>query len=82
MGSFFGNTNCIKAPILKDVIETKVLKLDSSKAKNDLKWQPMHSFKQTLQNAAEFKIRSNSGELVRDISLDMINKCLEGINHA
>lgn len=60
-----------------NVIETKILKLDSTKAKEILEWQPVYSFETTMKMASEFKKRQNSNELVREVAMDMINKYIE-----
>ncbi len=59
---------------LKNVIETKILKLDSTKAKNVLGWQPKYSFEKTLRMAAEFKKRQFNGEKSRSIAIDFIER--------
>lgn len=59
------------------VIETKILKLDSTKAKQILSWYPRYSFETTMKMAAEFKKRQTSGEKVRSIALGMIDDYIE-----
>lgn len=58
---------------LKNVIETKILKIDSTKAKKILGWKPKYSFEDTLRMAAEFKKRQIKGESVRNIAMDFIS---------
>ena len=60
-----------------NVIETKILKLDSTKSKEILEWRPVYSFETTMKMASEFKKRQNSNELVREVAMDMINKYIE-----
>ena len=60
-----------------NVIETKILKLDSKKAKQILGWHPVYSFETTMKMAAAFKKRQNSGEPVRTVAMDMINNYIE-----
>lgn len=60
-----------------NVIETKILKLDSLKAKEVLNWYPVYNFETTMKMAAEFKKRQNRNENVREIALDMINDYIE-----
>jgi CDP-glucose 4,6-dehydratase len=59
------------------VKETQILKLDSTKAKKILGWYPKYSFYETICMTAEFTKRQFTGENVRDICLDMIDKFLE-----
>lgn len=60
-----------------NVIETKILKLDSTKAKKILRWYPVYSFETTMKMAAEFTKRQKNSESVRVVALDMINKYIE-----
>lgn len=57
----------------KSVIETDILKLDNSKAKEILHWKPVFSFIDTVRMAAEYEKRiKNQSE--REIVLDMIHR--------
>lgn len=60
-----------------NVIETKILKLDSTKAKQILNWHPVYDFETTMKMAAEFKKRQKNNEPVRIVALDMINNYIE-----
>ncbi len=70
----FENSEFIVSGEMKSVIETKILKLDSSKAKKVLGWSPKYTFEETIKMAADFQKRRNSGEPVRNIALDFINE--------
>lgn len=65
------------AETVTSVIETKILKLDSKKAKRVLEWAPVYSFETTMKMAAEFKKRQNQKESARSVALDMINNYIE-----
>lgn len=66
---------------LDNVIETKILKLDSTKAKKMLDWRPVYSFEDTVKMSAEFTKRQKSCESVRAIALDIINRYMEGVSN-
>lgn len=60
------------------VKETKILKLDSTKAKKVLGWKPKYSFDETITMTAEFAKRQYAGEKVKNICLDMIDRTFGG----
>ena len=66
---------------LDNVIETNIIKLDSTKAKNMLDWRPIYSFEDTVKMSAEFTMRQKSGEGVRAIALDFINRYMKGVSN-
>ena len=67
---------------LKSVIETNILKLDSTKAKTMLDWKPVYSFEDTIKQAAEFSKRRMSGEETRSIALEFIDEYMKGKKNA
>ena len=58
----------------KSVKETCILKISSKKAKEILGWEPGYTIDDTLRMAAEFAVRENGGEPVRDICMEYIDK--------
>jgi len=60
--------------------ETKILKLDSSKAKELLNWEARCSFEKTISMTTEFAKRRKSGESVRTICLEYITKYFEEVD--
>lgn len=58
------------------VVETKILKLDSTKAKQILGWTPIYHFETTMKMAASFTKRTKQ-EAVRFVALDMIHEYIE-----
>lgn len=77
---FFENAEYKTSGSLDNVIETNILKLDSSKAKNILNWRIMYSFKETLRMSAEFVKRAIDGNL-REIAMDNIRRYMRGITN-
>lgn len=67
---------------LESVVETNILKLDSTKAKAMLGWRPVYSFEDTIKRAAEFSKRSMSGEDTRSIALEFIDEYMKGKKNA
>ncbi len=59
------------------VTETKVLKLDSSKAKKLLDWQPKFSLNDTISMTCEFEKQFNSGCSAKDICKRYITNYFE-----
>lgn len=57
--------------------ETKILRLDSTKAMENLKWLPAYSLKEALKETAEFYSRYNSGESNKDLCEEYIIRYLE-----
>lgn len=60
------------------VIETNILKLDNSKAKENLGWRPMYSFDETVKMVIEFEKRKKQEE-IRDIVMDLTGRYLDMI---
>lgn len=67
---------------LKEVIETNILKLDSTKAKTLLGWKPAYSFEETIMQAAEFSKRRTAGDKTRNIALNFIDEFMKGKKNA
>jgi len=78
----FENADYMVTGSLKNVIETKILKLDSSKSRSLLGWTPVYCFKETVKMASEFKKRLNSNESARNIAMDMISGYMEVADNA
>ena len=78
LSSQFENSDYKTSISSESVIETNILKLDSSKAKNLLKWFPIYSFEDTISQSAEFSKRSAGGEKVRDIAMEFIERYMKG----
>lgn len=60
------------------ILETKILRLNSNKAKKNLLWKPQYSFYQTVNQTVEFAKRRQSGEPVADICHEYIKNCFIG----
>lgn len=78
LSGFFEKSSYIVSGSLKNVIETNVLKLDSTKAHEILKWNQLYSFTETLKMSAEF-IKRSYYENFRTIAMDNIKEYVRGV---
>ena len=69
---YFPNGVVEEIPGQKAVKETKILKISSRKAKEVLGWKPKYTIDDTLRMAAEFAIREQQGEDIRNICMEYI----------
>jgi len=61
----------------RNVMETNVFRLDSSKAQQILGWQQVYNFDETIRLIADYKKRSMTGESIRELCLDYVDQYLK-----
>ena len=77
VGAYFSQSQVVTVAQEKSIKETGILKISSKKAKTLLGWRPKYTIDDTLRMAAEFAIRENLGEAVREICMEYIEAYLE-----
>ncbi len=76
MSKYFNNSSYGIENSSLSSLETKILKLDSKKAKNMLGWKPTYSFEETIKMAVDFTQKANNAQNIKKICQQQINDYL------
>lgn len=82
LAEYFPNSSYTYGTLNRSVKEeTKILKLDSTKAQSILNWKPLYTVEEMAEEIATFIMKEKNGAEINTLCKEMVNAYLEKVEH-